>query len=244
MADLDALISARSSNSNAGEKYKDISSQLERDIDPLEAAARKEAASILSLEGVKQFSIQLDAPLHPDDDEDIKIDDLKVRRLLQLHDEMEVPQIIVYVNNQRDSDKLKSDLEKKGKHVSVVSIDVNMLDRARDSVRSRFQNGFDNILIVNDSVPNHRGIEFILFEKQTIFIINYSLPITVPLYSKRIGRRIPTTSKKGVVVNFLSSSRQDHDMVKKLEAFYHTEIKSTSNPHAWKELRYFLHFCP
>jgi superfamily II DNA/RNA helicase len=245
MADLDALISARSSFSNASEKYKDIASQLEREIDPLEAAARLEAASILSLDGVKQFSIEFDAPLRADEGDEDNIDELKVRRLIELHDELEIPQIVVYVPSQKETDKLKADLKEKGKHITVVTIDVGMLDRARDAVRLRFQGGFDNILIVNDSVPNHRGIEFTCFEKQTILVINYSLPHSVPLYSKRIGRRIPNFSRKGVAINFLSSSEKDHEMVRKCESFYNSTVKPLdNNPLAWKELRYFLRFCP
>jgi hypothetical protein len=63
---------------------------LERDVDPLEAAARLEAASILSLEGVKQYSIQFDAPLRAEEGEETDIDELKVNRLIELHDELEV----------------------------------------------------------------------------------------------------------------------------------------------------------
>jgi superfamily II DNA/RNA helicase len=152
---------------------------------------------------------------------------------------------VVYVRNQTDSDKLLSNLKREAKHITVACIDSAMLDRARDTARLRFQAGFDHILIVNDKMPNHRGLEFVSYDKQTIFIINYSLPTSVPLYSKRIGRRIANYSRKGVALNLLSSSPEDHEMVEKIEKFYETSVKNiNTNPHAWKELRYFLHFCP
>jgi superfamily II DNA/RNA helicase len=243
METLEELRSARSSN--AGDNYKDLATQLERDVDPLEAAARLEAASILTLEGVKQFSIVFDAPLKAEEGEVTNLDELKVRRLIELHDELEIPQIVVYVRTQVESDKLKEELKVKGRHITVVSIDSSMLDRARDTARLRFQAGFDNILIVNDEVPNHRGLEFVAYEKQTILIINYSLPFSVPIYSKRIGRRIANSSRKGVAINFLSSSPEDFKMVEKLKSFYDTDMKNTNaDPHTWKELKYFLHFCP
>jgi superfamily II DNA/RNA helicase len=157
----------------------------------------------------------------------------------------QIPQIVVYVRNQGDCDKLKSALKEKGKHISVASIDVTMLDRARDTVRLRFQSGFDNILIVSDSVPNHRGLELVSYDRQTIFIINYSLPTTVALYSKRIGRRILNFSRKGVALNFMSTSPEDYKKVEEIVKFYNTSIKNLNdNPHGWKELGYFLHFCP
>ena len=238
--------SARSSNASSVLKYKNIAEELEREDDPQETAARLEAASILTLDGVKQFSIQLDAPLRAEEGEDTNIDDLKVSRLCELHDELLVPQIVVYVRNQAESDKLQAALKRKTKHLSVTSIATDTLDRARDTARLRFQAGFDHLLIVNDDMPNHRGLEFISHEKQTIFIINYSLPKSVPLYSKRIGRRIANYSRKGVVLNLLSFSPSDHDMIDDIKKFYDTEITTVKDTKclAWKELQYFLHFCP
>ena len=243
METIEELRSARSSKSG-GDPYKDIAVELKREEDPLDRAARLEAASILSVDGVKQFSITFDAPLIADEGEETNIDDLKVCRLIELHDELRVPQFVVYTRSQTESDKLYESLTEKGKHITVVHLSKGMTDRARDTARLRFQAGFDNILITNDEVPNHRGLELVCYEKQTILVFNYDIPNSIPAFSKRIGRRILNSSRKGVVINMLSSSKRDDDLLKEFENFFHMKVKSlNANTNALKELEYFLHFC-
>lgn len=215
-------------------------------VDPIEAAERLQAASILTLSGVKQYSLTLDALSYTEESGEPSIDDLKVQKLVDLHDILELPQLVVYVRTQRESDKLKSALKLKAKHITVASLDENMTERTRDVKRLKFQSGFDNILLVNDEIPNHRGIELVSFERQTLCVINYSLPFSVPIYSKRIGRRIDNYSRKGVAINLLSTAEEERDMIAKLEEFYSTRVTDIgkNSDDAWKDIKYFLRFCP
>lgn len=223
-------------NASAVEKYKDIAIQIRRDEDPTEVAAREEVAGILSLEGVNQFYITIDST-HGED-----IHDVKASGFCKLYDELQMAQVILYCRNQELTDKLKPMLTKKLKNITVVSIDVSMTDREQDKTRLSFQNGYGNVMIINDEIQNHRGLEFACFERQTIVVINFDLPVKVAQYSKRVGRRIINTSRKGVSIILVAPN--ELEKLEETKEFYKVNIKDlNTNALSWKELRYFLQFC-
>jgi translation initiation factor 4A len=80
----------------------------------------------------------------------------------------------------------------------------------------KFRTGEHRILITTDLLA--RGIDV----QQVSLVVNYDVPFDMENYIHRIGRS-GRFGRKGVALNF--ATIREFEQLKKIEAFYQTEIK-------------------
>ena len=79
-----------------------------------------------------------------------------------------------------------------------------------------FRTGESRVLISTDLLA--RGIDV----QQVSLVINFDIPRKIENYLHRIGRS-GRFGRKGVAINLLS--KYDGDTMRRIESYYHTEIK-------------------
>ena len=127
----------------------------------------------------------------------------RTNRLLELLNEIsgnsnnEIEKTLIFAETKKDVDFLERILRREGHNVS--SIHGGKTQMQRDSVLSRFRNGFTPILIATDVAA--RGIDV----SDIKYVINYEFPRNVEDYVHRIGRT-GRAGKSGTSYAFFSES--------------------------------------
>lgn len=155
----------------------------------------------LTLDGIKQFYIAIDK------------DEWKFDTLVELYNNIDIQQCIIYCNKKQRVDELTTKM--KEKNFTVSSMHGDMTQEQRDLIMREFRTGSSRVLITTDLLA--RGIDI----QQVSLVINYDLPLSKEKYIHRIGRS-GRFGRKGVAVNFVTPS--DSKFLQEVEKFYNTEI--------------------
>ena len=166
--------------------------------DPIRILVKKEE---LTLEGIKQFYVQVD-------EEKWKLD-----TLCDLYGTLSVTQAVIFVNTRRKVDWLTKKMLSRDFTVSSMHGDMDQKDR--DLIMREFRSGSSRVLITTDLLS--RGIDV----QQVSLIMNYDLPAKRENYIHRIGRG-GRFGRKGTAINFIT--RDDERMLKDIEKFYNTQV--------------------
>jgi translation initiation factor 4A len=155
----------------------------------------------LTLDGIKQFYVAVE--------EDYKID-----TLMDLYESVSIAQSVIFANTRRKVDFISEKLNSHNHTVSSMHAEMGKGDR--EKVMAMFRSGSSRVLVTTDLVA--RGIDV----HHVNIVVNYDLPISKESYLHRIGRG-GRYGRKGVAINFVA--QKDVDMLKELEAHYHTQIE-------------------
>ena len=156
----------------------------------------------------------------------------RTNRLLELLNEIsgnsndEIEKTLIFAETKRDVDFLERILRREGHNVS--SIHGGKTQMQRDSVLSRFRNGFTPILIATDVAA--RGIDV----SDIKYVINYEFPRNVEDYVHRIGRT-GRAGKSGTSYAFFSESNYKLakpliEILKKAQQEIPDELMEMANP--------------
>lgn len=155
----------------------------------------------LTLDGIKQFYIAIDK------------DEWKFDTLVELYNNIDIQQCIIYCNKKQRVEELTQKM--KEKNFTVSHMHGEMAQDQRDLIMREFRTGSSRVLITTDLLA--RGIDI----QQVSLVINYDLPLSKEKYIHRIGRS-GRFGRKGVAVNFVTPS--DSKFLQEVEKFYNTEI--------------------
>lgn len=155
----------------------------------------------LTLEGIKQFFVAVE--------EEHKLD-----TLMDLYESVSIAQSVIFANTRRKVDWIAEQLNNNNHTVS--SMHAEMAKGDREKVMSTFRSGSSRVLVTTDLVA--RGIDV----HHVNIVINFDLPANKENYLHRIGRG-GRYGRKGVAINFVS--QRDVDLLKEIEAHYHTQIE-------------------
>lgn len=156
----------------------------------------------LTLEGIKQFYIGVDK------------EEWKLETLCDLYETLNIVQAVIFCNTRRKVDWLTEEMKKKEFTVSSTHGDIQQ--KEREVILTEFRTGSSRVLITTDLLA--RGIDV----QQVSLVINYDLPKNQENYIHRIGRS-GRFGRKGVAINFVTAD--DHQTLRDLEEFYHTQIE-------------------
>ena len=185
-----------------------FSATMPPDILKLSEQFMREPAKILvkneelTLDGIKQFYIALEQ------------EDWKFETLVELYNNIEIQQCIIYCSTKARVDDLTKKL--KDKNFTVSSLHGDMPQDSRDLIMKEFRTGSSRVLITTDLLA--RGIDI----QQVSLVINYDLPKDKEKYIHRIGRS-GRFGRKGVAINFVGPS--DSKFIKEIEQYYNTQIE-------------------
>lgn len=164
---------------------------------PTRILVRKES---LTLEGIKQFYVAVE-------------EEHKLETLMDLYESVSIAQSVIFANTKRKVDYVAEQLNKSD--FTVSSMHAEMARGERERVMSTFRSGSSRVLVTTDLVA--RGIDV----HHVNIVINYELPTNKESYLHRIGRG-GRYGRKGVAINFVA--RQDVELLRAIEAHYHTAI--------------------
>lgn len=167
--------------------------------DPAIILVKKEE---LTLDGIKQFFIRIDK------------EDWKFDTLVELYNNLDIQQCIIYANKKQRVDELTEKL--KAKSFIVSSMHGDMDQTQRDLIMQEFRTGSSRVLITTDLLS--RGIDV----QQVSLVINYDLPVSEEKYIHRIGRS-GRFGRRGVAINFVTP--QDSGFITRIEQAYNTHIE-------------------
>jgi len=154
----------------------------------------------LTLDGIKQFYINIDEMYKQDAISDI-------------YQFMNIGQGIIYCNKKHKADELKMYLE--GNNFSVGTLHGDMMQKERESIMKEFRSGGLRILITTDIMA--RGIDV----QQVSIVINYDMPKYPQTYIHRIGRS-GRFGRKGCAINFVT--KKERNILSYIQKMYNTEI--------------------
>jgi len=155
----------------------------------------------LTLDGIKQFYIAIDK------------EEWKFDTLVELYNNIDIQQCIMYCNKKQRVDELTEKL--KEKNFTVSSLHGEMEQNQRDLIMREFRTGTSRVLITTDLLA--RGIDI----QQVSLVINYDLPLSKEKYIHRIGRS-GRFGRKGVAINFVTPT--DYKFLQEVEKYYNTEV--------------------
>jgi len=155
----------------------------------------------LTLDGIKQFYIAIDK------------EEWKFDTLVELYNNIDIQQCIMYCNKKQRVDELTEKL--KEKNFTVSSMHGDMDQNQRDLIMREFRTGTSRVLITTDLLA--RGIDI----QQVSLVINYDLPLSKEKYIHRIGRS-GRFGRKGVAINFVTPT--DYKFLQEVEKYYNTEV--------------------
>lgn len=158
-------------------------------------------AEKLSLEGLKQFKINVNDDMH------------KYQILKELYKVLSLSQSIIYCNSVSRVKELTDALTQD--EFPVISIHSSMTNQERIQNFKDFKKGKYRILISSDITA--RGIDV----QQVAIVINFDVTKDVHKYIHRVGRSA-RWGRKGVAINF--TSRRDFAKIKAIESHYKINI--------------------
>lgn len=166
--------------------------------DPVRILVKSEQ---LTLEGIKQFHIALDA------------DGEKYETLCDLYNSLSMSQCIIYCNSVRRVSDLYQAM--KEDNFPVCCIHSGMDKEERKKNYEDFRAGSYKVLISSNVTA--RGIDI----QSVSTVLNFDMPKDVHTYLHRIGRS-GRWGRKGVAINFVT--RRDFRKMKDIERYYDTAI--------------------
>ncbi|KAL5508135.1 hypothetical protein ACEPAH_5753 [Sanghuangporus vaninii] len=159
----------------------------------------------------------------------------KLDALADLLDDIEVPQIIIHVGGLTALDAVVYKLASKGLEAIPLHSDMNAgaklaaLNKFRNSVGGMLRKPVTKVLVVYDVQVKAPDVF------QVPLVINYDLPQAVEEYAHRVAPAIANNySKAGVVVNFVTATGGDVEMLRSIECFY--KIKCPEVPLSIRDL--------
>ncbi|KAI5124734.1 hypothetical protein M0805_005369 [Coniferiporia weirii] len=159
----------------------------------------------------------------------------KLDALADILDDLEVPQIIVHVGGLTALEAVAFKLASRGLEAVPLHSDMNAgtklaaLNKFRVSPGSMIRQPVTKVLIVYDVQVKAPDVF------QVPLVINYDLPQAVEEYAHRVAPAIANNySKAGVVVNFVTATGGDVEMLRSIECFY--KIKCPEVPLSLREL--------
>ncbi|KAG0307095.1 translation initiation factor eIF4A [Dissophora globulifera] len=155
----------------------------------------------LSLEGIKQFHIQVEK------------EEWKLDTLCDMYETITIKQAVIFCNTRQKVEWLTNKLT--AREMSVSYIHSDMEQTQREVIMKEFRSGSSRVLIATDLLA--RGIDV----QQVSLVINYDLPTNKENYIHRIGRRGRSARKK-VAVNFVTLN--DVGMLREIEQLYSIQI--------------------
>jgi superfamily II DNA/RNA helicase len=156
----------------------------------------------LSLEGIRQYYLAV----HNDTD--------KYNTLKEILKEINMTQVIIYVNNVNRVYMLYDNMEKDG--LSVCCIHSNMTKEQRATVVEEFRRSKYRIMVSSNITA--RGLDI----QQVSIVINFDLTRSVDTYLHRIGRS-GRWGRKGTAINFIT--RDDLMSIRNIERHYSINIE-------------------
>lgn len=166
--------------------------------DPVQILVKSEQ---LTLEGIKQFHIALDA------------DGEKYETLCDLYNSLSMSQCIIYCNSVRRVSDLYQAM--KEDNFPVCCIHSGMDKEERKNNYDDFRMGKYKVLISSNVTA--RGIDI----QSVSTVLNFDMPKDIHTYLHRIGRS-GRWGKKGVAINFVT--RRDFRKMREIERHYDTII--------------------
>ncbi|ODQ83203.1 hypothetical protein BABINDRAFT_159644 [Babjeviella inositovora NRRL Y-12698] len=155
----------------------------------------------ISLEGIKQFQVQVEK------------EEWKFDTLCDLYDSLTITQAVIFCNTKKKVDWLNEKM--KQSNFTVVAMHGDMKQDERDSIMNDFRLGNSRVLISTDVWA--RGIDV----QQVSLVINYDLPNDKENYIHRIGRS-GRFGRKGVAINFVTND--DAHTLRDIENYYSSKI--------------------
>lgn len=179
----------------------------------------------LSLEGIAQYYYDFNGA----DSRDVFRE--KVQLISILHEDIVIPQCIIYVNSAKTADMLQEEL--RIRELNTQCIYGSMSPRERMDITDRFRRSEIRVLISTDLLS--RGFDV----QQISLVINFDLPYVTDRrtgdidqekmaeYLHRIGRS-GRFGRKGLAINFVAT---DGEMarLREIERYYGTDIRLLPN---------------
>jgi translation initiation factor 4A len=160
----------------------------------------------LTLEGVKQYYVELDQ------------EDWKFEALYDLYQNLNINQLIIFVNKRQKAEWLAYKMKEKGFTLECIHGDMDVSERR--TRMNEFRSGQVRVLISTDLLA--RGIDV----QQVSMVINYDFPIDRENYLHRIFRA-GRFLKKGVAINFVSG--EEFKMMKEAQKYFNLNIGELPN---------------
>ncbi|KDQ64831.1 hypothetical protein JAAARDRAFT_117967 [Jaapia argillacea MUCL 33604] len=159
----------------------------------------------------------------------------KLDALADLFDDIDVPQAIVHVGGMNALDSVVYKLASRGLEAVPLHGDMNAgtklaaLNKFRTSTSSIMRQPVTKVLIVYDVQVKTPEVS------QIPLVINYDLPKAVEEYSSRVQPAMaPNHGRAGVVVNFVTATGGDVEMLRSIECFY--KIKCPEVPMSLRDI--------
>ncbi|KAH9844011.1 uncharacterized protein C8Q71DRAFT_697864 [Rhodofomes roseus] len=153
----------------------------------------------------------------------------KLDALTDLFDDLEIPQAIVHVGGMTALDAVVYKLASRGLEAVPLHGDMNAgaklaaLNKFRSPPTGLMRQPTTKVLVVYDVQVKTPEVS------QIPLIINYDLPKAVEEYAHRVAPAIaPSYSRAGVVVNFVTATGGDVEMLRSIECFYKIKCVSIS----------------
>jgi len=158
----------------------------------------------------------------------------KLDALADIFEDLEVPQVIVHVGGLNALDNVVYKLANRG--LDAIPLHGDMNGTAKLAALNKFRGPPQpmlrpptRILVVNEVQLKAPDVF------QVPLIINYDLPKAVEEYAQRVAPAVSSNySKAGVVVNFVTATGGDVEMLRSIECFY--KIKCPEVPTSLRDL--------
>ncbi|KAF8165404.1 hypothetical protein B0H34DRAFT_793798 [Crassisporium funariophilum] len=145
----------------------------------------------------------------------------KLDALADIFDDVEITQAIVHVGGMTALDSVVYKLASRGLEAIPLHGDMNgatrlaALNKFRNSTSVIMRQPSTKVLVVYDIQVKNPDVPHVPL------VINYDLPKAVEEYSHRVAPAIASTySRAGVVVNFVTATGGDVEMLRSIECFY------------------------
>ena len=167
--------------------------------------SRSEGATALTLEGIKQFYVAVEARTPSDSYE------MKLAILCDLYESLTITQSIIYCNSKRRVEWLANT----NRDFTVSAIHSDLSPQQRNLVMREFRSGTSRVLLATDLLAN--GVDV-----QVSVVINFDVPSNRENYIHRIGRS-GRLGRKGVAINLVL--HREAWWLREMEQFYNTSIE-------------------
>lgn len=159
----------------------------------------------------------------------------KLDALADIFDDVEVSQAIVHVGGMTSLDSVVHKLASRGLEAVPLHGDMNAgtklaaLNKFKSSASVMMREPVTKVLIVNDVQVKTPEVSHVPL------IINYDLPKAVEEYAHRVAPAIASNyARAGVVVNFVTATGGDVEMLRSIECFY--KIKCPEVPLSLRDI--------
>jgi translation initiation factor 4A len=158
-------------------------------------------AEEVTLEGIKQYYVQLDREEH------------KLDAVCDLYEHLNISQALIYCSTRQKVEWLSEQMVKRGFDLKFIHGDMDLHERKTQM--DAFRSGDCRVLISTDLLA--RGIDV----QQVSLVINYELPAQRENYIHRIGRS-GRFGRKGASINLITD--RELRIQKEIEVYYKTTV--------------------